>query len=234
MLMPVVLANVAAAKNQQKTTSVPYVFRTLLVPDRPAERSRIVKKHDPWFTGKAVPAQAVVLNTSISIPGTPIVLEKGLPLSVATSAVFMACQKDRSVPNGIGGMGRSPICLIDQDEDGILDSWFKSSINIVWSSYSGHLQRDDIYPIGKIPTTQLSPEEIYSLEPWDTFAIRYMGGMLTYCAGDSDVCLWEAPKIKPSDTEQTVEFMDGVFSYKKIDGGHLAVRMIRDPKGVVY
>ncbi len=234
MILLVAFPGMATAQSKQRTGSIRYNFLTLLIPDQTEERSRTIKKNDPWFLGKAVPVNAVVLDAPVTIPGTGITLRKGLPLSVATSSYFMACQKDLTVSAGILGMGKSPVCLIDSDEDGVLDSWFRSSINVVWSAYTGHLQRDDIHPIGPILTRRLSTEEVRKLDLWSTFAIRYAQGMLTYCVGTSDVCLQKSPKIKPSGIEQTTEFMGGAFSYRKLEDGRLAVRMIRDPKEATF
>jgi len=58
--------------------------------------------------------------------------------------------------------------------------------------------------------------------------------MLTYCQGSSDICLQKQPKIKPSSIEQETEFMGGLFGYRQLENGKLAVRMIRDPKEATY
>jgi len=234
----VVLTFMPSAAMSQKvgddSGSIRYIFPTLLVPDQPAERSHIVSKKDPWFSGKTVPVRAMVLDTDVPITETQLTLAKGTVLSVATSDRLIACQRDTLVTAGLGGMGRSPICLVDLDRDGKFDGWFKSSINVTWSCCSGHLQRGNIRPIAPVSATELSPDGVRALAPWGYFSIRYAQGMLTYCVGISDVCLQKAPKIKPADGEQQTEFMGGLFGYRKLENGKLAVRMIRDPKEGTY
>ncbi|MBB4148040.1 hypothetical protein [Sphingobium scionense] len=222
------------AQEDRGSEAIRYIFPTLLVPDKADNQSQTIKKKGAWLLGKAVPVRAVVLEKALPISEKGIFLEKGTVFSVANSAQFMACQKNAPISQGIMGMGKSPVCLIDRDGDGVLDSWFKSSINIIWGGYYGHLKRDDIYPIDPVPTKPLTISEVRGLEPWGTFEIRYAQGMLTYCVDGTEVCRQNAPKIKPSDLEQTVEFMGGAFSYKKTDGDKLIIKMIREPKGEVY
>jgi hypothetical protein len=223
-----------AVAQTAKTGSIKYNFLSLLIPEQPADRSRTVKKRDPWFEGKVVPGRAVVLDAPVAIPGTSALLEKGEVLSVATSAYFVACGRGLSTSNGLMGMGRSPVCLIDMDEDGVLDSWYKSSVDIIWNEYSGHIQRDDIHPIAPTQTRALSIEELRKLPAWSTFTIKYAQGMLTYCIGISDICLQKSPKIKPSAVEQVTGFKGGLFGYRKLEDGRLAVRMVRDPKETMF
>jgi hypothetical protein len=58
--------------------------------------------------------------------------------------------------------------------------------------------------------------------------------MLTYCIGISDICLQKSPKIKPSAVEQVTGFKGGLFGYRKLEDGRLAVRMVRDPKETMF
>lgn len=214
--------------------SIRYIFPTLLVPDQPADRSRIVSKKDAWFVGAAVPARAVALDTDVLITETQLTLPKGTVLSIAQSDRPIGCQHAAFVSAGLGGMGRSPVCLVDLDRDGRFDGWFKGSINVIWSCCSGHLQPRTVRPIAPVGATELSPEEVRALKSWGSFSIRYAQGMLTYCQGSSDICLQKQPKIKPSSIEQEAEFMGGLFGYRQLENGKLAVRMIRDPKEATY
>lgn len=179
------------------TGSIRYIFETLLVPDAGAERSITVDKYGPWVSGKAVPAKAVVLATDVPLPETGIFLRSGTVMTAATADRLIACANGVLVKAGVGGMGKSPICLVDLDQDGRLDGWFKGSIN--------------------------------ALEPWGYYEIRFSQGMLTWCIGRSDVCKQGAPKIKLTDSEHLTEFMGGVFAYRKLADGNLAVRIVRDP-----
>ncbi|MFA6117637.1 MAG: hypothetical protein WC729_26845 [Sphingomonas sp.] len=229
-LMP----DAALPQNAADSGSIRYIFRTLLVPDQPAERSPTVSKNDPWFSGKAVPVRAMALDADIPITGAAIVLSRGAVLSVADSDHLIACQREVVLSAGVGGMGRSPVCLVDLDRDGRFDGWFKSSINLIWGCCNGHLQRSRVRPIAPAGATELSPDRVRALDPWGYFSIRYAQGMLTYCLGISDVCQQKAPRIKPSEIEQTTEFMGGLFGYRKLENGKLAVRMIRDPQEATY
>ncbi|MGN6817323.1 MAG: hypothetical protein ACTHJR_01475 [Sphingomonas sp.] len=232
--MLTLLPGAALSQNAADSGSIRYIFPTLLVPDQPAERSRIVSKKDPWFSGKAVPVRAMALDKDVPIAEAGLVLSKGTVLSVATSDHLIACQQNIVVSAGVGGMGRSPICLVDLDRDGRFDGWFKSSIEIIWGCCNGHLQRSHVRPIDSVSATELSPGEVRALKPWGYFSIRYAQGMLTYCLGVSDVCLQKAPRIKPTDSEQQTEFMGGLFGYRQQADGKLAVRMIRDPQEATY
>jgi hypothetical protein len=230
MLMP----GAAVSQTVEDTGSIRYIFPTLLVPDPPVERSRTVSKNDPWFSGKAVPVRAMVLDAAVPVTETQIILPRGTILTVATSSYLIACQRDVVVTAGVGGMGRSPVCLVDIDRDGRFDGWFKSSIMLIWGCCSGHLQRGHIRPITPVGATELTPDKLRALDPWGYFTIRYAQGKLTYCLGISDVCQQKAPKIKPSATEQQAEFLGGLFGYRKLEDGKLAVRMIRDPQEATY
>lgn len=218
----------------QETGSIKYSFRTLLVPELTDGRSLVVKTNKAWFSGKAVPVRAVTISTPVSIDGTRIVLPAGTVYSVADSAYFVVCEQKIKYSSN-GGMGAHPICLIDLDRDGNLDSWFRSSVGLIWSSYSGHIQRDDFGSISPVSAQELSGSQIRALEAWSTFETRYVSGRLTYCMpSNRDICLVQAPKIKPSANDQTVEFMGGLYSYRKIEGGMLAIEILRDPTGAIY
>jgi hypothetical protein len=230
MLMP----GAALPENAPNTGRIPYIFPSLLVPDKPSERSRTVLKNDPWFSGKVVPVRAMVLDADVPITGTAIVLPHGTVLTVATSDTLIACQNETMVSAGLVGTGRVPVCLVDLDHDGRFDGWFKDSIMLIWGCCHGHLERGSVRAITPVAATELSPEKVRALEPWGAFSIRYAQGMLTYCMTGTDVCLQRAPRIKPSDIEQTTEFMGGLFAYRKLEDGKLAVRMIRDPQEATY
>jgi len=221
-------------KAGEDSGSIRYIFPTLLVPDQPLDRSRIVSKKDAWFVGTAVPARAMALDADVLITETQLALPKGSVLSIATSDHLLGCQNATFITAGLGGMGRSPVCLVDLDRDGRFDGWFKSSINVIWSCCSGHLQRSNVRPIAPVGATELSPDKVRALKSWGSFSIRYARGMLTYCQGSSDVCLQKQSKIKPSNREQEAELMGGLFGYRKLEDGKLAVRMIRDPKEATY
>lgn len=226
----------AAASSQANEDggAIRYIFPTLLVPDHPTERSLVVSKKDPWFTGKAVPVRAIALDADVPIDDYGITLPRGTVLSIARSDRLIGCPRDIIVTAGVGGMGRSPVCLVDVDLDGKFDGWFKGSIERVWGCCNGHLQRSRIRPINPVGATELSPDKVRALEPWGYFSIRYAQGMLTYCLGESDVCLQKAPRIKPTDSEQQTEFMGGLFGYRQQADGKLAVRIIRDPQEATY
>jgi len=228
------IATSSADAKEADAGSIRYGFDTLLVPGDPAERTHTVDKKDAWFVGKAVPAGAVVLDAPVAIPKTKAVLEKGLPLSIATSSYFIACQQGLSVTAGLFGGGKASVCLIDYDRDGVLDSWFRSSVATIWSEYHGNIQRDDIYPIGPIAATRLTPEQVDDLEPWTVYALRYVGGRLTYCIGLGYTCLTNGPKIEPMASEQTVEFVGGEYGFALFADGRLNIRMIRDPHKMVF
>lgn len=237
LALAVMLTLIPGAALPQKaadTGSIRYIFPTLLVPDKPTERSRTVSKNDGWFSGKVVPVRAMTLDADVPITGTPIVLARGTVLTVAISDALIACPNGTVISAGLVGTGRVPVCLVDLDHDGKFDGWFKDSIMLVWGCCHGHLQRGSIRPIPPVSATELSPEKVRALAPWGYFTIRYAQGMLTYCLGISDVCLQKAPRIKPSDIEQTTDFMGGSFAYRKLEDGKLAVRMIRDPQEATY
>ncbi len=216
---------------QGKVGSVKYSFQTLLVPNDAAEKVRTVDKHDAWLTGKAVPGRAVILQSPVTIAGTEIVLEKGTVLSVATSSHFIGCAEGLSVTRGRRDIKQQSVCLIDSNSDGILDSWYKSSVRIIWNEYVGNLKLDDIYPIAPTKTVPVPASELGSLPAWTAFSIRQVNRSLTYCFELG--CLYPAPKINPGPIEQTVELNGGAFSYKQIDKNRLIVSMIRIPRPIV-
>lgn len=232
LLIATLLAFPATTMAQRaKVGSVKYSFQTLLIPNEAAERVRTVDKHDAWFTGKAVPGRAVILQAPVTITGTEIVLEKGTALSVATSSHFIGCAEGLSVTRGRRDIKQQSVCLIDSDSDGILDSWYKSSVRIIWNEYVGNLKLDDIYPITPTKTVPVAASELGSLPAWTAFSIRHVNGSLTYCTEIG--CLYPAPKIKPSPIEQTAELNGGLFTYKQIDKNRLIVSMTRVPRPII-
>lgn len=211
------------AKADEETGAIRYAFRTLLVPDELPQHSLVIPDNAAWFTGIALPSRAIALAEAVTVSDSRFDLPKGSVLSISTGSYFVAC-------NIVGAR----TCLIDMNRDGALDAWFRVRGSVMWNEHAERIQRDDIYPITPVVVTELAPDELRRLEPWAFFATRYVGGRLTFCVGGSFTCLKDAPKIKPSDIEQTVEFMGGLYSYRKVEDGKLAIEIRRDPVGTLF
>ncbi|WP_040598511.1 hypothetical protein [Sphingomonas elodea] len=222
--------------DQKKEGATRYTFSTLLLPDRPADRTIKVRKSDPWLWGKALPAAAVVLDRSLTLPGTPFVIGGDELLSLANSKKLIACQLTRTVTVGLLGGGKSPICLIDRDGDGAFDGWYTSSVPVYWNGETaGHIQSDDIRAIAPIRPRTLGPEELRAADASKKFSIRYVHGELTFCIDANNAyCLSRGAKMHPGPAEQTVRFMRGEFIYRKDEDGMLVISIVQDPKEAVY
>ena len=225
-----------AVLNQKKEGATRYTFSTLLLPDRPVDRTIKVRKGDPWLWGKALPAAAVVLDKPLTLPGTPFVIGGDDLLSVANSEKLIACQLTRTVTVGLLGGGKAPICLIDRDGDGAFDGWYTSSVPVFWNGETaGHIQSDDIRTIAPVRPRPLGPEELRAADVSKKFSIRYVHGELTFCIDANDAyCLLRGAKMHPGPVEQTVHFMNGEFIYRRGEDGVLVISIVQDAKEAVY
>jgi hypothetical protein len=221
-----IASSVALPAAAEETAPIRYAFRTLLLPDVPAQRSLETFEHSDWFIGRAVPAHAVVLAERVATSDPAFDLTGGAILSVSRGEYFIACRD--AVPR---------TCLIDMDRDGALDGWFHTKGRVLWSDHAERVKRDDIHPIAPVTVTEISPEALREIEAWGHFSVRYESGHLTLCIGGSFTCLTNTPRIKPSRIEQTVEFMGGLYSFrsfKDLGERKLAIQILRDPTEMVF
>ncbi len=225
-----------AESDQKKEGATRYTFSTLLLPDPTVDRSKTLKKNDPWLWGKAFPVAAVVLGKPLQLPDTPFIISGDEPLSIANSQKLIACQLKPTVTVGLLGGGKAPICLIDRDGDGAFDGWYTSSVPVFWNGETaGHIQADDIHSVGPVRPRELRSDELRALDVGKKFSIRYVHGELTFCIDSNDsYCLERGAKMHPEPREQVVAFMNGEFVYRRNEDGKLVISIVRDPKEAVY
>lgn len=211
----------------QEHDAASYRFQTQLVPLEQVSTSFGTAKDDVWVRGSLLPDRVIRLTQPAKINDQSVSLapDDAFGLAYTTDSSTIACSVVQVMKFRLG---RSHVCLIDRDADGLFEGWFRRGDEIVIAHGSRRIP-EDIQGISPIGFEEVAPATLESVRTQTGFVIQREGRSLNFCRTNwgkvESFCMRGIVKWKKDQPSAEIEVLDGIFEYRS-PAGNVEVRLV--------